>query len=80
MALTLGQQLDEVQNAISAVTTSQSYESGGNSLTRARLEALEAREEKLLRKIESAPNGRNTIEGQNTTPKRKGPRIKKAVW
>ena len=43
------EQIEEVQAAISAVTTSQSYTSGaGKSLTRADLDALTRREQYLL--------------------------------
>lgn len=52
MAKTLGEQLEEVQNAISAVLTSQSYKLNGRELTRADLSALEMREERLLGLIE----------------------------
>ncbi len=48
MAKTLGEQLEEVQNAISAVLTSQSYKMNGRELTRADLSALEMREDRLL--------------------------------
>ncbi len=66
MAKTLGQQLDEIQVAIEAVTTSQSYEMNGRKLTRADLGDLDRREDKLISKIELY--GRNYIPGSNTTP------------
>ncbi len=47
------EQLEEVQAAISAVMTGQSYSIAGRSLTRADLGALEDREEKLLARYKS---------------------------
>jgi hypothetical protein len=49
-------QLEEVQAAISAVMTSQAYTSGTNSMTRANLSALQAREEKLLARYKAEQN------------------------
>lgn len=66
MAQTLGQQLDAVQTAITAVQTSQSYEMDGRKLTRADLETLYRREDSLISKIEI--HGRNYTPGQNTSP------------
>ena len=66
LAQTLGQQLDAVQTAISAVETSQSYEMDGRKLTRADLSILYKREDSLISKIEIY--GRNYSPGQNTTP------------
>lgn len=66
MAQTLGQKLDAVQTAISAVETSQSYEMDGRKLTRADLSILYKREDSLISKIEIY--GRNYSPGQNTTP------------
>lgn len=70
MAKTLGQQLDDVQSAIDAALSSQSYEisDGGNGrkLTRASLETLQVRENELIKKIEMF--GRDYIPGQNTKP------------
>ncbi|MFH0710115.1 MAG: hypothetical protein V2A75_07915 [Pseudomonadota bacterium] len=66
MAQTLGQQLDAVQTAISAVETSQSYEMDGRKLTRADLSTLYKREDSLISKIEIF--GRDYAPGQNTSP------------
>ena len=66
MAKTLGQQLDAVQTAITAVETSQSYELEGRKLTRADLSTLYKREDSLIAKIEI--HGSNYTPGQNTTP------------
>jgi len=52
MAKTLGEQLNEVQEAITAVLTSQSYKMNGRELTRADLSALEMREDRLFTLIE----------------------------
>ena len=75
---TLIQQLESVQTAIEAVLTSQSYEMEGRKLTRADLEMLQAREDRLEEKIRKY--GPNYMIGQDTTPPRRGPVIKKAVW
>lgn len=77
MALTLGQQLESVQNAIEAVLSSQSYKMNGKELTRADLDMLQAREDRLESKINRY--GSDYIPGQNVEP-RKGPVFKKAVW
>ncbi len=66
MAKTLGEQLDETQDAISKALTAQSYQTGDTEINRASLFRLEEREEKLIAKIERY--GRNYIEGQNTSP------------
>lgn len=66
MAQTLGQQLEALQTAISAVETSQSYEIDGRKLTRADLATLYKREDALISKIDIF--GRNYIPGQNTSP------------
>lgn len=64
--------------AIEAVLTSQSYEMDGRKLTRADLEMLQAREERLEEKIRKyGPN--YDITQEQITPRR-GPRVKKAVW
>jgi hypothetical protein len=47
------EQLEEVQTAISAVMSGQSYSIGGRSLTRADLKALMEREEVLLRRYKA---------------------------
>jgi len=57
MAKTLGEQLEEVQNAITAVLTSQSYKMNGRELTRADLSALEMREDRLISLIEKHGDG-----------------------
>lgn len=53
------EQLTEVQNAISAVMTGQSYRIGNRELTRADLSALEKREQTLLNRyrMEQSANG-----------------------
>ena len=63
MALkTVREQLEEVQEAISAVMTGQKYEISGRSLSRADLDALNKREEQLIKR---ANNGElDTIPGQ----------------
>jgi FixJ family two-component response regulator len=66
VAQTLGEQLDAVQDAITKTLTAQSYQKGDNQISRAALSKLEAREEKLLAKIQAY--GRNYIEGQNSEP------------
>ena len=48
---TYGQQLEEVQNAISAVMSAQRYELGGRSMQRADLEMLNKRESDLIDKL-----------------------------
>ena len=55
MAITLktwGQQLQEVQNAIEAVLTSQRYEINGRMVQRADLQFLQKREEYLTKQYE----------------------------
>jgi len=55
MAVTLktwGQQLQEVQNAIEAVLTSQRYEINGRMVQRADLQFLQKREEYLTKQYE----------------------------
>lgn len=69
MSKTLGEQLSAVQNAIEAVLTSQSYKLGGREMTRADLEVLYAREDRLEAKIEKY--GCDYIPGQNKTPRRR---------
>lgn len=63
MALkTVREQLEEVQAAISAVMTGQSYSIGGRNLSRADLKSLQERETYLLKRAE---NGElDTIPGQ----------------
>ena len=60
--LTIGQQLAEVQTAISAVMTSQKYEFDGRSVTRADLEQLTSREKYLTDQL--ATHG-DVVVGQN---------------
>lgn len=69
MAKTLGQQLDAVQTAITAVEISQSYEFEERKLTRADLSTLYKREDDLISKIETY--GRDYIPGQNAKPMRR---------
>ena len=62
MAATLAEQLDAVQSAIEEVETSgQSISEDGQSYTRGDLRTLYAREERLLRMIDRADNGRRTV-------------------
>lgn len=75
---TLIQQLISVQAAIEAVLTSQSYEMEGRKLTRADLEMLQNREDRLENKIRK--HGPNYDITQDTTAPRRGIRVKKAVW
>ena len=51
--MTVRQQLEEVQAAISAVMTGQKYEIAGRSLSRADLKALNEREEQLVKRAEA---------------------------
>lgn len=69
MAKTYGQMLDDVQAAISAVHSSQSYELDGRKLTRADLSTLYKEQSDLISKIENY--GRDYIPGQNTKPTRR---------
>lgn len=63
--LTVRQQLEEVQAAISAVMTGQKYEIAGRSLSRADLDSLNKREEQLIKR---ANNGElDTIIGTKTS-------------
>lgn len=78
LTLTLIAQLTSVQAAIEAVLSSQSYEMDGRKLTRADLEMLQAREERLEQKIRKY--GANYDITQDITPPRTGIRMKKAVW
>jgi len=77
LAKTLLQQLESVQTAIEAVLSSQSYKFGGRELTRADLDVLYAREDRLEAKINRY--GPDHIPGQNVSVRR-GPVFKKAVW
>lgn len=63
---TATQQLEEVQAAITAVLSGQSYSIAGRSLTRADLSALNEREEQLLRRVSRERNG--GIRGRLATP------------
>jgi hypothetical protein len=76
---TLIDQLKSVQAAIEAVLMSQSYEMEGRKLTRADLEMLQNREERLENKIRKyGPN--YDITQDTTTVPRRGIRVKKATW
>lgn len=77
LAKTLLEQLESVQDAIEAVLSSQSYKLNGRELTRADLDLLQAREERLEAKIRRY--GSDYIPGQNVKVRR-GPVFKKAVW
>lgn len=54
------EQLEEVQAAITAVMTGQSYTIGDRALTRANLSALQAREEALLERYGSEQEAAST--------------------
>ena len=60
-------ELAEVKTAISAALSAQTWEQGGRAETRARLEALEAREAKLERKLARANRGGLRV--QNVVPR-----------
>lgn len=77
MAQTLGQQLDEIQDSLSAARKAISYKRGDKELTRS-YNLLLSEKKEVLSKIER--HGRDYLEGQNTTTTRKGPVFKKAVW
>lgn len=76
--MTLLEQLTSVQTAIEAVLSSQSYEMDGRKLTRADLEMLQNREDRLETKIRKY--GPHYDITQDTTAPRRGIRVKKAVW
>ena len=77
MAKTLLEQLTSVQNAIEAVLSSQSYKMNGREMTRADLDMLQAREDRLEEKIRRyGPN----YKIDENTQSRRGPVFKKAVW
>ena len=57
------EQLTEVQNAISAVMTGQSYRIGNRILTRADLAALEKREETLLNRYQMEQSANSSGSG-----------------
>ena len=62
MATTLAEQLASVQAAIAAIESgAQAASSEGESVTRADLRTLYAREENLLRKIDRGDRGRITV-------------------
>lgn len=62
MATTLAQQLESVQAAIAAIESgAQAASSEGESLTRANLDSLYKREERLLIKIDRADRGMRTV-------------------
>ena len=63
--LTIAQQLEEVQAAISSVTTNQSYSIHGRTYTRADLSDLTQREELLIER--GRKYGFNTTYGTSTS-------------
>jgi len=65
--LTIGQQLEEVQGAISAVMASQKYSIAGREQTRADLSSLTSREKELIARGEKY--GFDVIMGQQTSTK-----------
>lgn len=77
LTLTLIAQLTSVQAAIEAVLLSQSYEMDGRKLTRADLEWLQAREDRLEDKIRKYGPDYDITQAQ-VTPRR-GLRVKNVV-
>jgi len=77
MVKTLGAQLDEIENSLSKAREAISYKSGDNEVNRSYIQLISEKKE-ILAKI--ARYGCDYIEGQNSAPARRGPRIKKAVW
>lgn len=77
LTLTLIQQLTSVQAAIEAVLSSQSYEMDGRKLTRADLEMLQTREDRLENKIRKYGPDYDITQAQ-VTPRR-GLRVKNVV-
>lgn len=77
LTLTLIAQLASVQAAIEAVLSSQSYEMDGRKLTRADLEMLQAREDRLEEKIRKYGPNYDITQAQ-VTPRR-GIRVKNVV-
>lgn len=77
LTLTLIAQLTSVQAAIEAVLSSQSYEMDGRKLTRADLEMLQAREDRLENKIRKYGPDYDITQAQ-VTPRR-GLRVKNVV-
>ena len=63
--MTTRAQLEEVQAAITAVLTNQSYRLGDRTVTRADLDALHKREEVLLRRYHDETGRRPTVVGFN---------------
>lgn len=78
LTLTLIAQLTSVQAAIEAVLSSQSYEMDGRKLTRADLEMLQAREDRLEDKIRKYGPDYDITQAQ-VTPRR-GIRVKNVVF
>lgn len=77
LTLTLIQQLTSVQAAIEAVLSSQSYEMDGRKLTRADLEMLQAREDRLEDKIRKYGPDYDITQAQ--VKPRRGLRVKNVV-
>lgn len=77
LTLTLIAQLASVQAAIEAVLSSQSYEMDGRKLTRADLEMLQVREDRLEDKIRKYGPNYDITQAQ-VTPRR-GIRVKNVV-
>lgn len=74
---TLREELTDVKSAIKAVLSSQSYEMDGRKLTRADLEMLQAREDRLENKIRKYGPDYDITQAQ-VTPRR-GLRVKNVV-
>lgn len=77
LTLTLIAQLASVQAAIEAVLSSQSYEMDGRKLTRADLEMLQVREDRIEEKIRKYGPNYDITQAQ-VTPRR-GIRVKNVV-
>lgn len=75
---TLIEELTDVKAAIKAVLASQSYEMDGRKLTRADLEMLQVREDRLEDKIRKHGPDYDITQAQITP--RRGLRMKKARW
>ena len=67
MAQTLGQQLDEINDSLSAARKAISYKTGDKEVQRS-YALLKEEKKEILSQIEVY--GRNYIEGKNTTPKK----------
>ena len=78
MAQTLGERYDELVAKISKMEEAHSFRKGENEKQNHSINLLYSERDKVLAKIERY--GRNYIEGSNTAPRRRGPRIQRGVW